>query len=194
VPENETSLPKTCEVCTNDNLLKSVGIKKCIRCSALYCIHFASLIDGNEYCVDCLSDLTLLKGEEVYKRVDYDLVAEKERVVRRRATILKINGLDYLFMQRRNATMSDAELELKIECYKEQVISMILEREERKIKKFKAQNIKLGTISTTTETKTDTANVTQTTIERNQKKVATILGNMKPEDALAALMKLMGRK
>ncbi|HEY4799526.1 MAG TPA: hypothetical protein VII99_10660 [Bacteroidia bacterium] len=152
------------------------------------------MIDGNEYCVDCLSDLTLLKGEEVYKRVDYDLVAEKERVVRRRATILKINGLDYLFMQRRNATMSDAELELKIECYKEQVISMILEREERKIKKFKAQNIKLGTISTTTETKTDTANVTQTTIERNQKKVATILGNMKPEDALAALMKLMGRK
>jgi len=194
---DENELPsKTCETCINDNLLKEVGIRKCVRCGELYCIHSASIIDGNEYCADCLSDLNLLKNEEVYARKDYDLVTDKEKIIRRRATTYKISGMDYLFMQRRNSAMSDAELELKIELFKEQTSLMILEREERKIKKFQAQNVKIGTVSSTVVTKTDTAVVSHTTMEKKKNQMNAILSNMKPTDALNMLdmlAKLMGK-
>jgi len=191
--ENNPPPTKTCERCTNDNLLKNVGIRKCTRCTQLYCIHFASLLEGNEYCVECLSDLTLLKNEEVYSRKDYDLLADKERIVRRRATTYKIGGLDYLFAQRRNAAMSDAELELKIEYFREQTTSMIIEREERKIKKSHEKTIKIGATTTTTTVSTSTGTTSQTVVEKKKNQLNNLLSGMKPEDALAIFAKLMGK-
>jgi|SRR5215472_1038218 len=168
----------TCETCMGDNLLKDVGIKKCLRCEQPFCVHFASLVDPNYYCVDCMSDLELLKNEQVHTR-DVDWDTQRDRAVRviRHAMIKKIGGLDYLFAQRRNVAMTDAELELAIEYHKQQVTSMILEREERKVKALHAKSlgIKLGNVSTTTITKSATGTTTKTRIDKTAAQLAALL-------------------
>ena len=89
--------------------------------------------------------------------------------------------------------MSDAELELKIEYFREQTTSMIIEREERKIKKSHEKTIKIGAATTTVTVSTSTGTTSQTTVEKKKNQMTNILAGMKPEDAMAVLLKLMGK-
>lgn len=187
----------TCEVCTTDNLLKAVGIKRCLKCNDLYCFHFCSTIDPDNYCVDCLNDLTLLKNEEVYKREDWDLESDRVKRIIRRARTFKIGGTDFLFAQRMNSQISDAELELKIEYFKEQVSHMIMEREERKIKKYtaeKAASIKIGTASLTTSVKTPTAVTAKTQMDKNMAKLNAVFSSLDPASAAKLISNLLKGK
>lgn len=133
-----------CDTCFNDNLLKAVGIQRCLRCSKIFCIHFNSPVDI-KYCVNCMSDISLTV-EKIYKV--YEIYDENNnKIERRRAkgTEYKMGGLDWLFAERKIYNMNEAELELALEYYRELVKLILNEREIRKMEaKHRFANKKVG--------------------------------------------------
>lgn len=154
-PEQEL----VCDTCFNDNLLKAVGIQRCLRCSKIFCIHFGSPVDI-KYCVSCMSDISL-NVETIYKVYEvYDENNNKIERKRARGTEYKMSGLDWLFAERKIYEMNEAEMEMALEYYTGLVKLILNEREVRKVAdRHRFANKKIGrpaspvTVTTTTEVK-----------------------------------------
>lgn len=124
---------KVCNTCLQSNLIEEIKIAHCSKCQAIYCIHFASSIDPSQ-CTECCSDVSVTK--EVVTKT-YEHYNEETDVVtkyNRRARSIKIDGMDWLFAQRKIVTLTDDELELAIEYHRGILNGMLKEREERRIK------------------------------------------------------------
>jgi hypothetical protein len=95
------------------------------------CTHFASTIDP-EKCVECLSDITLFKEvvEKEYVRTNDE--GEVTSTYKKKAKRVRLEGLNWLFAQRKIVSLSDEELELSIEYHREILAGMLDERETRK--------------------------------------------------------------
>jgi hypothetical protein len=156
-PEENHIASLVCEVCLELNLTQH-SVIKCARCEKAFCFHFSSNIDA-EYCVNCMSDITVTKQviTKTYEHKDAETGATT--FYRRKAREIKIDGLDWLFAQRKVNTMSDTELDMAIE-YHRNICSLIMQESERrrneKMHRYAGVKIILpktdGTSSTTTTT------------------------------------------
>jgi len=127
----EDSPNSVCPTCLASNLLTEIKIARCVKCFKLYCTHFASTIDPL-YCVECLSDITLFKETmtKTYERTDEE--GNVTSTYKKRAKHVRLEGLNWLFSQRKIISLSDDELELSIEYHREILSGMLDERETRK--------------------------------------------------------------
>ena len=193
---------KCCRVCAESNLVMEVRIARCAKCFLLYCTHFASNIDP-QYCTECLSDITLQKETIVktYYHESYD--EENDTVVkteyRRKAKLVRLDGLDWLFAQRKILSMSDEALELAIEYHREILSGMVAEREDRKTKFLHRYagvriassaaaggqvNVDTSTSSQTEVKKTKTISSTKAAANANAVLQSMMAGGMSPADIL----------
>ena len=124
---------KSCRNCIESNLVAEIRISRCIKCNSLYCIHFASNIDP-QYCTECLSDVSMIKETVIKTYTHYNEETDTISEYKRRARLIRLEGLDWLFAQRKIVSMSDDSLELAIEYHREILTGMLKEREERRIK------------------------------------------------------------
>jgi hypothetical protein len=128
---------RVCRNCLEANLIEDVKIARCSKCSNLYCIHFASNIDP-QYCVECLSDINMHREVIVktYRSEVYDEETDTVTVseYKRRARLIRLDGMHWLFAQRKIASLSDEALELTIEYHKEILTGLHAEKEDRRIK------------------------------------------------------------
>lgn len=131
------ALAKTCRNCQVANLTEEIRIQRCVKCHGIYCIHFASGIDP-QYCTECLAEITLHKEvitkEYTHESYDEETDTVTQTTYRRRAKSLKLEGMDWLFAQRKIVSMSDDAMELAIEYHREILQAMVHEREDRKAK------------------------------------------------------------
>ncbi len=191
---------KTCRNCQVSNLIEDVKIARCVRCNSIYCIHFASSIDP-AYCVECLSDISLHKEivtkEYIHEKYDEETDQVMTTTYKRRAKSIKLEGLDWLFVQRKIVSMRDEELELAIEYHREILNAMLAEREDRKAKflhryagvKVNTEGVNIDSASTLTTTtkRTRTISSTKATATANSLMQSMLAGGMNA----AALLKLL---
>ena len=160
-----------CPECAFGNLVKSVGLKRCIRCDNAFCTHFACTVAPLEYCINCMGDLELRRQIISKRTVHYDPLTDTVRVYTRRppARSIHIEGDDFLFAQRRIATLSDVELELSIEFHKEYLQLLAAEQDRRKIERIHKQSQLKMALPTGTTSKTVKETKTTTTTKQNKK-------------------------
>jgi hypothetical protein len=181
--EDAGNLTQTvCDCCLELNLTTKTVIK-CERCEQAFCYHFASSVDPM-YCVNCLSDISMQKSviTKTYEHTNPE--TGEHTFYRRRAREIKIDGLDWLFAQRKITELSDVELDLMIEYHRNILSLMITEGEQRrtaKMHRYAGVKMRIATPSSTTVTDS-----THTTV----KKVRTVSKN-KAAEQMAALLKSM---
>ena len=163
-----------CSECAFGNLVKNVGIKRCIRCDKAFCSHFACTITPLEYCVNCMGNLELERKVVTTKIDVYDLETDTIKTYRRRPyRSIHINGDDWLFAQRRIGALSDVELELSIEFHREYLQLLAVEQDRRKAERLHKQSAtKLpppGIMPTGTTSKTVKETKVTTTTKQNKK-------------------------
>lgn len=132
-PAIESATQRVCRACLESNLTSEIIIARCSRCTLLFCTHFTSNIDP-QYCTECLSNMSLHK--EIITKT-YDVINDEGEVikqVKRTARLRRLEGMDWLFSQRKIYSMSDESLELAIEYHREILTGMLNEREQRKAK------------------------------------------------------------
>lgn len=123
-----------CVGCQEANLLTEIKISRCIDCNKLYCIHFASNIDPAK-CIECLSNVTMLKEIVTKTYEHYNEETDVVTVYKRRAKSIRLEGMDWLFAQRKIKDMSDDSLELAIEYHRQLLYNgLIAERDARRVK------------------------------------------------------------
>jgi hypothetical protein len=157
IPKEEPALKeataKVCRACLESNLTSEIIICRCTQCAELFCIHFSSNIDPSN-CTECLSDISLHKEvvTKTYER--YNEETEEVSSYKRRARSIRLEGMHWLFFQRKILQMSDDALELAIEYHREILLGMLSEREERKTKFLhRFANVKFDpSIDTSTKT------------------------------------------
>jgi hypothetical protein len=194
---------KTCRACLEANLVQDVRIARCVKCELLFCTHFASTIDP-QYCTECLSDITLTK-EVVTKTYTYyneetDIVTEYKR----RARYIKLDGLDWLFAQRKIVALTDNELELAVEYHREILHGMLREREERRIKQLHryantpkdaaTQSLDSATVTAQTVKRTKTIQSSKAAATASATMQAMLAGGMTAAQLLAMLEKATAKK
>ena len=175
-----------CEMCQELNLTVSGHITHCERCGQPFCFHFASNIDS-AYCVNCMSDVEVTKQtitKEYIHRNDQERVTS---IYRRKAREIKIDGLDWLFAQRKIVDLSDDELDLSIEYHRNILSLQIYEQEVRRTARMHRY---AGVHVVAPSASTETASTTTTTI----KKTKTIKKNKKEEQLNALLKSMLGAK
>lgn len=128
-----TSTSRTCRSCLESNLVEEVRLARCSKCSFIFCTHFASNIDP-QYCTECLSNITLHKEIVTKTYESYNEDTEVTTQYKRKARSIRLEGMDWLFAQRKITQMSDDSLELAIEYHREILTGMLAERESRKNK------------------------------------------------------------
>lgn len=122
-----------CVACKEANLIEEIKVARCLECSKLYCIHFASTIDPHK-CVECLSEITLTKETVSKEYTSYNEETDVVTTYRRRAKSIRLEGMDWLFAQRKIHSMSDDALELAIEYHRALLGGLLKEREDRRTK------------------------------------------------------------
>ena len=147
-----------CDSCLELNLVTKSCIK-CARCDQSFCLHFASTIDA-QYCVNCMSEMAVTK-EVMTKTYEHRNTETNEtHFYRRKARNIKIEGLDWLFSQRKITELTDNELDLSIEYHRNILNLMIAEQERHRNEKmhryanvvFKPQKSAMKVTDTTTTT------------------------------------------
>lgn len=191
--ELEAAVEKICRVCLESNLTEEIRISRCEKCGKRYCIHFASNIDPKN-CTECLAEVTLVREviTNTYQHEHYD--EEKDEVItteyKRRAKLIRLEGMDWLFAQRKIPQLSDDALALAIEYHRQILQGMLQEREERRNKQaHRYANVQMDTSKViNTEVKT-TKKISSTKKQANANAVlqAMLAAGMKPEDILAML-------
>ena len=154
-PQIEAAIEKVCKGCLEANLVEDVRIARCGKCDKRYCSHFASNIDPAQ-CTECLSDVSMIKEVVVKTYEHYDEETDTTTSYRRKARSIRLEGMDWLFAQRKICTLSDDALELAIEYHREILQGMLAEREDRRNKKahrYANVNFQVDTAKST-ETKT----------------------------------------
>lgn len=174
-----------CDVCLELNLTHPTSVIRCARCGQAFCFHFASTVDA-QYCVNCLSDISISKSviTKTYEHKNEE--TGDVTFYRRKAREIKINGLDWLFTQRKIVDLSDLDLDLSTEYHRNILSLMIAEQEQRrtaKLHRYAGVKIHFPTASPTESTKTTTT----------VKKTRTV-SKTKAQEQLAALLKQMQGK
>lgn len=193
--ELKAAVEKVCRVCLESNLTEEIKISKCEKCGSRYCIHFASNVDPKN-CIECLSDVSMIREVVVktYVHESYDEETDKVTTTeyKRRARLLRLEGMDWLFAQRKIATLSDDALLLAIEYHRDLLQGLLLEREERRNKqahRYANVNFQVDTSKEkSTEVKT-TKKISSTKAQANANAVlqSMLAAGMKPEDILKIL-------
>jgi hypothetical protein len=188
-----------CECCLELNLTTKAVVEKCARCDQAFCYHFQSAIDS-QYCVNCMSDISVTKNLITKTYTHTNPETGEQTFYRRRAREIKIEGLSWLFAQRKIIELSDVELDMAIE-YHRNIYSLMMDEAERrrneKIHRYANTPFKIPTPVTT-----KVSDSTQTTVKKSRtasktkagETVATLLQDMlrrgmKIEDIIAAVSK-----
>ncbi len=192
----EDSPNSVCPTCLASNLFTEIKIARCVKCSKLYCSHFASTIDPH-YCVECLSDITLFKETvtKEYERTDED--GNVTSTYKKHAKRVRLEGLNWLFAQRKIVSLSDDELELAVEYHREILSGMLDERETRKnafMHRFAGVNMPApkkegGTEASTTVKKTKTIKSTKENANVSAILKSMMAAGMTPAQILALMSK-----
>jgi hypothetical protein len=149
-----------CDVCLELNLTTKSSIE-CKRCGKAFCFHYASSIDP-DYCVNCMSEVSVTKQiiTKTYEHKNEE--TGQSTFYRRKAREIKIEGLDWLFAQRKIKDLSDVELDLMIE-YHRNICSLITAESERrrneKMHRYAGKHIVIPTPATTVVTSNTTTTV-----------------------------------
>jgi len=193
-PQEHHVSSQVCDACLENNLITDVGIIECARCSAPYCIHFASKID-QRYCVACFSDFSLEKSVITKTYEHYNEVTDTVRKYARRAREIKIGGMDWLFAQRKIHSLTDAELDMGIEYHRNIQSLLMIEYEQRrneKMHRYAGVKLAIPTPSTVT-TKTTTVKSTKTKSTKAQAQLSSLLDSLLAKgmsvDQLASMLK-----
>lgn len=135
--EVKLEFPKVCIVCKEENLVKSMfdSFRNCMKCQQWYCVHFASGVDPI-YCKDCCIDVQMTDEKVVVTREHYSPVKDEFIQTRHQYRSLKFTGLDWLFAQRKIATLSEEELSLTIEYHQGLMQGLVNERDKRRVEYF----------------------------------------------------------
>lgn len=197
-PEEAHIASLVCECCLELNLTTK-SVIRCARCESAFCFHFASNIDA-QYCVNCMSEMSVSKSviTKTYEHVNPETGGVS--FYRRKAREIKIEGLDWLFAQRKIKELSDVELDMSIEYHRNTYSLMIAESEKRrndKMHRFAGVRVRIPTPSTTTVTNGTTTTVKKTrTVSKTKgtEQLAALLSSlqsqgMSMQDILKALKK-----
>lgn len=181
-PEDKGHLTElVCDCCLELNLVTKSCIK-CTRCGAAFCLHFASTIDA-QYCVNCMSDMSVTK-EVVTKTYEHKNAETGEtHFYRRRARAIKIDGLDWLFSQRKISELTDVELDLSIEYHRNILNLMIAEQERRRNEKMHRY---ANVVFKPSKSATKITDSTTTTVKKTR-----TISKDKASEQLQAVMKAM---
>jgi hypothetical protein len=174
-----------CEVCLELNLTTK-SVIKCARCEQAFCFHFASNIDA-QYCVNCMSEISIAKSQitKTYEHKNDETGVTS--FYRRRAREIKIDGLDWLFAQRKISELADVELDMAIEYHRNICSLMMAESERRrneKMHRYAGIKVNIPTPSTTTVHEGTTTTV---------KKTRVVSKNKSAESAAAILASMMAK-
>ncbi len=181
----ESHLTSTiCDVCLELNLTHPTSVIRCARCGQAFCFHFASTIDA-QYCVNCMSDISVSKSI-ITKTYEHRNAQGDTVFYRRRAREIQINGLDWLFAQRKIVELSDLELDLSIEYHRNILSLMCTEQEQRRTAKMhRYAGVKIHL----TPSVISVNNTTITTVKKTR-----TVSKTKAQEQLAALLKNMTAK
>ena len=185
-PEPQHLASCVCEMCQELNLTESGHITHCERCGQPFCFHFTSNID-TAYCVNCMSDVEVTKQTITKEYIHRNAQERVTSVYRRKAREIKINGLDWLFAQRKIIDLSDDELDLSIEYHRNILALQIYEQEVRRTARMHRY---AGVHVVAPSASTETTSTTTTTV----KKTKTIKKNKKEEQLNALLKSMLGAK
>lgn len=130
----EDSINNVCSVCMSANLLEEIKIARCATCNKIYCVHFASAIDP-AHCLECLSEISLIKETVVKEYQHYNEDTDVVTTYRRKAERIKLEGMNWLFAQRKQAILTDDEIELAVEYHRSYLNGLLGEREARRVAK-----------------------------------------------------------
>ena len=192
---------KCCPTCLESNLIDEIKISRCAQCSVLYCIHLASSIDPSK-CTECLSDVTLIKETITKTYEHYNEEMDVVTVYKRRAKSIRLEGMDWLFAQRKILQMSNDSLELAIEYHRALLNGLLQEREARRIKhahRYAGVALPKPSVQTDVTTSTTTTTKVKKSI-KSTKENATANGVMQamlakgltPQQMIEMLSKLQG--
>jgi hypothetical protein len=193
-PEEPHLTATVCDCCLELNLTHPTSVVNCERCGQAFCFHFASTVDA-QYCVNCLSDISVQSSiiTKTYEHTNAE--TGTHTFYRRKAREIKIDGLDWLFAQRKIITLTDLELELAIEYHRNILSLMITEYEARrnaKIHRYANTKIVFPTKSPISSTATTTTRKIRTISKTKvQEQLAALVAQMLAKgmtpDMLAAL-------
>lgn len=177
-----------CDMCLELNLTTKAHVETCERCEQPFCFHFASNVDAR-YCVNCMSDISVTKQTISKEYIHKDEQNRVTSIYRRKAREVKIEGLSWLFAQRKIVELSDVELDLTIEYHRNILMLMIDEQERRRnarMHRYAGMKVNIPTPSTTRVTESSS---TQTTM----RKTKTVSKNKAEEQLNALLASMMGK-
>jgi hypothetical protein len=182
-PEEPHIAQLVCDVCLELNLTTKAVVEKCVRCGQAFCFHFQSAIDS-QYCVNCMSDVSVTKSVITKTYTHTNQETGEQSFYRRRAREIKIDGLSWLFAQRKIVELSDVELDMAIE-YHRNIYSLMMDEAERrrneKMHRYANTPFKIPTPTTTKVTDN-----TQTTVKKSRTTSKTKAG-----ETVAALLQSM---
>ena len=184
-PEEAHIAALVCEVCLELNLTTK-SVIKCARCEQAFCFHFASNIDA-QYCVNCMSEISIAKSQITKTYGHKNDETGVTSFYRRRAREIKIDGLDWLFAQRKISELADVELDMAIEYHRNICSLMMAESERRrneKMHRYAGIKVNIPTPSTTTVHEGTTTTV---------KKTRTVSKDKASESAAAILASMMAK-
>lgn len=198
----ETHLTSTvCDDCLSLNLTTKVQVITCERCGQPFCYHFTSNID-TRYCVNCMSNVSVTKQVISKEYIHRDENEKVTSVYRRNAREIKIDGTDWLFMQRKIHDMSDLEVDLSVEFHRNALMLLINEQElRRNAKMHRYAAMKKGYIPSPSDGSVQVSDSTTVTVKKTrtisknkaQDQLNALLGSMlgggKSLDEIAALLK-----
>ena len=184
-PEEAHIAHLVCDVCLELNLTTK-SVIKCARCEQAFCFHFASNIDA-QYCVNCMSEMSVARSviTKTYEHKNDETGVTS--FYRRKAREIKIDGLDWLFAQRKISELADVELDMAIEYHRNICSLMMAESERRrneKMHRYAGIKVHIATPSTTKITEGTTTTV---------KKTRTVSKDKASESAAAILASMMAK-
>ena len=176
-----------CDICLVENLTAPINHGICARCAITFCAHFASGIDP-QFCMHCMKELEITEELLIRKSTHVNEDTNQTYTRTQRARHIVFGGTDWLFMQRKINTISDAELGMAIEYHQAIYNGMIYERERRRIEHFHRNANKPYRVSTNGVESTDGTDIT---IKKTRKtKVLTPeTAEVKMRAALEAMLK-----
>lgn len=176
-----------CDICLELNLTTK-SVIACVGCGLAFCYHFQSAVDS-QFCVNCLSDISVTKQVITKTYEHHNPETGEASFYRRRAREIKIDGLSWLFAQRRIVDLSDPELDMAIEYHRNICSLMITESERRRNEKMHRYAHTPMPIPTPSTTKIENGTTTTTTV----KKTRTVSKTKQTETVAAILASLQAK-
>lgn len=138
----EATIP-VCSECINITSLELINqqavdkfLKSCAKCGIEYCLHYASSTDTN-FCGNCLADFHVVETIETKTTEHVNAAGEVTYTRRQTAKKLTLEGTDWLFAAAKIPDLSDEELISAIEYHRAIASTMLMEREQRKLERYK---------------------------------------------------------